>query len=116
MLLAALRRFLTILAITAAGTALASLALGAIGGASLSRSVSLGFYVVGAFLLVAGFFIGNRGPARAKREVHILGPRFMRWATREETEDALNTSALFVALGFVLVLLGLVADTRVRLF
>ena len=116
MLLAAVRRFLTILAITAAGTALVSLALGAIGGASLSRSVSLGFYVVGAFLLVAGFFIGNRGPARAKREVNILGPRFMRWATREETEDALNTSALFVALGFVLVLLGLVVDTRVRLF
>ena len=26
------------------------------------RSISVGFYVVGSFLLVAGFFVGNRGP------------------------------------------------------
>ena len=35
-------------------------------GASLSRALSLGFYAVGAFLLVAGFFMGNRGPVRLR--------------------------------------------------
>ena len=60
--------------------------------------VSVGFYLVGCFLLVGGFFLGNRGPVRPKRRAapSLLGPRFMRWATPAEREDTLNSSAVFV--------------------
>ena len=35
-----------------------------------------------------------------------FGSRVMRWATAEEREETINKSAIFVALGFVLILLG----------
>jgi hypothetical protein len=89
------------------------------------RSVSTGLYSVGCFLLVAGFFVGNRGPARARGAGDAgavaglfgigLGARRLRWATRDEQEDALAHSALFVALGIALIVLGVLADERVAL-
>jgi hypothetical protein len=39
----------------------------------------------------------------------------MRHATLEEREDSLNNSAVFVALGLALIILGVLADTRYRL-
>lgn len=113
--LGALRRFVVLVVGISMVTAAVSLGLGTLGGASASRSVSLGFYLVGAFALIAGFFVGNRGPARPTQEFHLFGPRFMRWATKEETEEAVNLSAVFVAVGVVLILIGLLADTRVKL-
>lgn len=101
----------------AAATAAASLVLGAALGASADRSITIGLDLVGCFLLVAGFFTGNRGPVRAKGDaVPLIGARFMRWATRAELEDTLNTSALYVILGFALIVLGIVADTRYSVF
>ena len=35
---------------------------------SVSRAVSVGFYLVGSFLMIVGFFVGNRGPVRLKRD------------------------------------------------
>lgn len=94
-------------------TAAASLVLGLAAGAGVDRSVSLGFYLVGSFMLVAGFFLGNRGPARSKDEGHgLLGPRRLRWATLDERIGALNDSAVFVSMGFLLILIGLVVDQR----
>ncbi len=117
MLLAAARRLLTLLAGIAAVTALASLVIGLAAGAGISRSVSLGFYLVGSFLLVAGFFIGNRGPARLHGEEHagLLGPRRLRWASPEERVGTINDSAIFVSVGFALLVVGLLVDDRVRL-
>jgi hypothetical protein len=114
---AAARRYLTLLAGTAAVTAIASLAIGAAIGAGINRSISLGFYVIGSFVLVGGFFIGNRGPARLEGEEHggLLGPRRVRWATREERVLTLNESAIFVSIGFLLLLIGVLVDDRVRL-
>jgi hypothetical protein len=87
-----------------------------LGGASLNRSLSLGFYLVGCFLLVAAFFVGNRGPVRQKGPgAPLFGARFMRWATPLEREESLNESALYLVLGIVLILLGVATDTRVRL-
>jgi hypothetical protein len=108
---------LTLLAGIAAATAVVSLALGAATGAGINRSISLGFYVIGSFVLVAGFFIGNRGPARLQGEEHggLLGPRRVRWATREERVVTLNESAIFVSIGFLLLLIGVLVDDRVRL-
>ena len=113
---AAARRFGVLLGSVAALTAVLSAAVGLLFGAGLDRAVSVGFYLVGCFLLVGGFFIGNRGPARPKGEgPSLFGPRFMRWATPDEREETLNTSAVFVAIGFVLLLLGVLVDSRVRL-
>jgi hypothetical protein len=116
LLLAAARRFLTLLAAIAGATIVLSLLLGLALGVSADRAISVGLDCVGAFLLVAGFFIGNRGPARLKEDgTAQLEGRRLRWATREERVIALNDSAIFVSVGFALIVLGLAIDSRVRL-
>ena len=111
---AAARRFGSLLGGISVVTVLISYVLGLAAGSSVRRSISLGFYVVGSFLLVAGFFLGNRGPARLKGEEHsgLFGPRRLRWASPEERAGAINESAVFISVGFVLVILGLLVDDR----
>ncbi len=122
MFVAALRRLFTLLIVAAAVTGAASLLVGLPAGAGASRSISVGYYLLGSFLLIAGFFVGNRGPARLKRDdegnlpLPFFATRRLRWATAEEREDALNTSAIFVTLGFLLIVLGVLADNRYALF
>lgn len=117
MLLAGLRRLALLTAAVTAGTAVVSVVVGLIAGASLTRSLSLGFYGVGCFTLVAGFFVGNRGPTRTRGSEAgwLPGRRRLRWARREEQEDTLANSALFIVVGLVLVVVGLAVDPRVRL-
>ena len=116
MLRAALRRFIVLLAGIAGVTATLSLLAALIGGGSVDRALSVGFYLVGSFLLIAGFFVGNRGPVRPKGTgTPLFGARIMRWATPLEREDSLNESALFVALGFVLIVIGVAVDSRTGL-
>jgi hypothetical protein len=112
-LAAGVRRFLGVLAAVAAATAVAALIAALVLGSDVSRSLALGFYLAGAGLLIAGFFVGNRGPVRAKRNqpIPIFGSRFVRWATAEELNETINTSAVYVSLGFALILLGVLADT-----
>jgi hypothetical protein len=114
LLVAAARRFAVVLGVIAAGTTLISYLLGLAAGSTVSRSISLGFYVVGSFLLVAGFFVGNRGPARFMGEEHggMFGPRRLRWASPDERTGALNESALLISIGFVLLVVGLLVDDR----
>jgi hypothetical protein len=121
MLAAALRRlaFVTVLALGV--TVILSLLLGLLIGSSVNRALTLGFYLGGCFLLVVGFFIGNRGPARIKGE-DTLGPtmvpvpgagaRRLRWATLTEQNETINNSAVFISLGLLLVALGAIIDTR----
>jgi hypothetical protein len=124
MLVPALRRFTLLLVVISVGTAAASAAIGLLLGGSVSRSIAIGFYLVGCFLLLGGFFFGNLGPVRPRRaedagdifSLFQLGSRRLRWATREEQEDAINTSAVFLPLGFVLILLGVMSDSRHALF
>ena len=124
---AAARRFLLLLGGVAGATALVSLLLGLALGSAVDRAVSIGFYLVGSFLLVSGFFVGNRGPARLKGRDDEggamagmfgvgIGGRRLRWATREERDEAMANSAVFVSIGFALILLGIVADSRFTLF
>lgn len=118
MLRSALRRLAIGVTLAAGATALGSFAIGALAGSSAARSVSLGFYFVGSFLLVGGFFVGNRGPLRLKGTDAMLpfwGSRAVRWATEAEREEAINTSAVYVGVGFALVLLGVLVDDRVTL-
>lgn len=116
MIRAAARRFVVLLLGIAVCTAVLSVLGGLIGGASINRALSVGFYLVGSFMLIAGFFIGNRGPVRPKGVgTPFFGSRMMRWATPLEREESLNESALFVAIGFVLILIGVVTDSHTRL-
>jgi hypothetical protein len=122
-LLGALRRFLGLFLLAAAVTALGSVALGSALGGSPPRSISLGFYAIGCFLLVSGFFIGNRGPVRPRSEHDggllpiplPLTVRRLRWASAAEREETINLSAVFVTLGFALILVGVGVDGRADL-
>jgi len=116
-------RFLKLLLFASAVVCVPAGLVALLGGVSLSRAVSVGFYVLGSFLLISGFFVGNRGPVRPKDSSGaatplgmILGQRDVRWATPEERVETINMSAVFVLLGFVLILFGFVADTRYSLF
>ncbi len=118
MLLAAAKRFLAILLIAVAGTSVLSFLGGLALGASANRSISVGLYLVGCFLLVSGFFLGNRGPFRVLNEESMVGlrrPRQLRAAPLSEQSESLNTSAIMVVIGLVLVAIAAGIDSRVQL-
>ena len=125
MLVAALRRLAFVLVLALGVTVVLSLLLGLLIGAGVNRSLTVGFYLGGSFLLIVGFFVGNRGPARVKGEDTIgptmlpipgAGSRRLRWATLGEQNETINNSALFISLGLILVALGAAIDTRHSLF
>ncbi len=111
---AAARRFALLLGGLSGGTAVAALLLGLAFGSSVSRSLSLGWYIVGCVLLISGFFVGNRGPSRPEGEGWSVfsARRWVRWASPDEQRESLSLSAVLVVLGFVLIALGMLADTR----
>ena len=113
---AAFRRFVVLLAGITVVTGVLSLLAALAGGGSVERAVAVGFYLVGSFMLIAGFFICNRGPVRPKGTGPMFfGSRIMRWATPLEREESLNESALYVVVGFLLIVLGVAADSRYSL-
>jgi len=113
-----LRRFAVILGALAAITVVGSLALALIAGWSADRALSIGFDVVGIFFLLGGFFIGNRGPVRPKGQAAMLlfGERDVRWATDSEREEAITDSAVFIAVGIAMIMIGIAVDSRYSLF
>jgi hypothetical protein len=118
MIAAAARRFFTLLATIACGTALLSLLLGLLLGAAPSRSVAVGLYLVGCALLLGGFFVGNRGPFRVANEEGMVGlrvPRGVRVASGDEQVASFNMTGLLVAAGIVLLALGAAVDSNARL-
>jgi hypothetical protein len=114
---AAARRFGILLGALVGGTAAIALLIGLAFGSSVSRALSVGWYGVGSVLLISGFFVGNRGPARPQGEgwsVFSLR-RWVRWATPEEQRESISLSAVLVVLGFLLIALGVLADTRYKI-
>jgi hypothetical protein len=119
-MLAAIRRLVILIVGCSIVVAGISALFGALIGASLDRAVALGFYGLGCFLMVSGFFVGNRGPARVKSEtagssmlpLPGMGDRRLRWATLDEQNETINNSAIFIVLGLVLVLIGVVVDSH----
>ena len=108
----AARRLVRVLLVAVAGTSIVSLAIGLLGGSSLGRSLSVGFYVAGCGALVVGFALAVRGPVRlGKGERHgfrVIPP--------DERHDAVADSALIVVLGVALLVLGVLTDTRYPIF
>jgi len=119
-MLAAARRLALLVLGCSILTAGFSALFGELLGASLDRSVSLGFYGLGCFLMVSGFFVGNRGPARVKSEASGwsmlplpgFGERRLRWASLDEQNETINNSAVFIVLGLILILIGVIVDSR----
>jgi hypothetical protein len=113
---AALRRLGGLFVLTSALALLGAFVFGIAIGADARRAISVGFYVIGAFLLIAGFFVGNRGPVRLRggeRGAYMFfGSRFVRWASPAEREENINLSAIFFVLGFLLIIVGVAADNR----
>ena len=124
-MLAALRRLAILLISTAVGVGLLAALGGLVFGSALSRAVSVSYYVVGAFLIVLGFFAGTRGPLRGKSTDEDepvsgmfgmgLALRGARRATMGEEQDALGTAVIFLCVGAWLILLGIAADASVEL-
>jgi hypothetical protein len=112
----AARRFAVMLAAVSAGIVTISFVIGLAIGSAADRSISLGFYFVGAFLAFAGFFVGNRGPLRAEGEEGgwRVGRR-LRSASKEEQQESIAFGALLAVLGFVLLAIGVAVDSRYRL-
>ncbi len=99
--------------------------VGALVGADVGRAVALAFYIVGAFLLVLGFFAGARGPLRPRAAdessavTGIFGVgvsmKGARKATTDERQDSVATAGLFLATGIWLIALGVVVDGSVSI-
>jgi hypothetical protein len=118
-IVAGVRRFAIVTAVVVVVTALLSLAFGLLVGDSVNRSLSVGFYLAASMSMLLGVFFGIRPPVRQEGDAGALGGLFgifgsgpVRFATPEEREDSLSSSAVFVVLGLVLVLFGLVCDGR----
>jgi len=111
---AAVRRIGAMLGTLVLGTAVVSLVIGFLFGAGVSRSLSVGWYVVGCALLVSGFFVGNRGPSRPQGEgwSPFSVQRWVRWASPDEQRESISLSALLIAVGFLVIVLGAIADSR----
>jgi hypothetical protein len=116
---AAARRFAILLAVVSTGIVVISYLLGLALGSAADRSISLGFYFVGAFLAFAGFFVGNRGPIRAVGEDSSGGGwrlgRGLRRASQEEQQESVAIGGLLAVLGFVLLAIGVAVDSRYQL-
>jgi hypothetical protein len=119
-LLAGLRRFAVIAGGAIVSTAVLSLLAGVLLGASVLRSLSIGFYLVGALFITLGFFYGTRPPVRQDSSAGVFGSFFgafygrgaVRFASPEEREESVSSSAVFVTLGFVLLIFGVLFDRR----
>ena len=111
---AAVRRIGTMLGTLVVGTAVVSVVVGFLFGAGVSRSLSVGWYVVGCALLASGFFVGNRGPSRPQGEgwSPFSVQRWVRWASPDEQRESISLSALLIAVGFLVIVLGAIADSR----
>ena len=111
----------------AAGTGLVVAGFGVVLGlllhADVRRSIALGLYGVGSLFVVVGVFYGIRPPVRTtggSGSPGIFGSLASgggtaRWADRDDIEESLGASAVFVAIGLLLIVLGVAIDPRSRL-
>ncbi len=121
MLVAAARRFLIIVGGTVGAVALFSLVVGALLGASANRSISVGLYASGSVAMLVGFFFGLRGPMRPVEHgpslfsIPIFGGTPARRASPDEQRQTVSTSALYVVVGMILLVVAVAVDSRYRL-
>jgi hypothetical protein len=119
--LGALRRFTIALAIVTAGAALLGLVAGAVIKQGLRRDLAVGFYLAGMGLLSLALLLGTRPPVKFREgrgDSSVPGGFFdrgVRWASREEQDEAINVPALFATLGVCLLVFGALCDPSRKL-
>lgn len=117
------RRIALVFGVATVGIAVVSAAIGLAFGSSAPRGAATGLYLVGCFLVVLGVFAGVRGPLRPAGDDDDREPiggllgigifsKGARRATSDERADARATAWLFLSLGVVLILVGIVLDPR----
>ena len=122
MLASAARRFLILLGAAAGVTVAGSLLLGLAAGSSVRRALTVGFYLMGSFLLLAGFFVGTRGRTRVETDstrgglLPYLASRRLRMASEEEEREVIGTSAIVITLGLFLIVVGAAVDPENDLY
>jgi hypothetical protein len=122
-LVAGLRRLFGFAAGTTLVVAVLSAAAGLLLGSGLRRSVSVGLYGVGSLFVLVGVFYGVRPPVRTTGgggSPGIFGSLAAgggraRWADKEDIEESLGLSAVFVGIGLLLIVIGVGIDPRSRL-
>jgi hypothetical protein len=89
----------------------------------LRRSVSVACYGLGSFFLVSGFFHGVRPVIRVEEETGVMSVfgillthGKLRTASMDERYEAISSSALFVVVALVLILIGALIDPVHHLF
>ena len=116
-LLGGARRLVVLIASVAGATLALSVMLAVLAGTSVRRSAAVGFYLVGSILLLAGFFVGNRGVLRAEGDpqrpsLFGFGRRSVRSATGEEQRESVRISAIVIGLAVAVLILGTLADNE----
>ncbi len=101
MIRAGLRRLLVVFGLTVAATTLLGLAVGPLLGNSVQRSIAVGYMLGGCFVMLIGVASGMRG-----------------WGSPSDLERAhaaserVASAGVLLAIGFVLVLMGIGLDPR----
>jgi len=136
---AGVRRLLVALVVVLGGAAAISAVLGALAHRSILHSLAIGYYLVGAAILLGSLAFGSRGPNRVERnpevdplrEIERPGPlgilggmsgprtrgrRSLRKATPEERRESRLTSIALFVFGVLIVLLGAALDPTRRAF
>jgi hypothetical protein len=113
-LLAGVRRFGALLVGVLAATLVGSALVGQIGGDGLRRAVSVGMYLVGSVLVVGALFVSSRPPVRTDRGGGVLNQPMgqARFATAEERRDGFSVAWVLLAVGLVVILVGVLVDGR----
>jgi hypothetical protein len=122
-LVAGLRRLVGFAAATTVVVAVLSVLAGLLLGAGPRRSISVGLYGVGSLFIVVGVFYGVRPPVRTTGGGGspgifgslAAGGGIARWADKEDIEESLGLSAVFVSIGLLLIVIGAAIDPRTRL-
>ncbi len=122
-LAAGLRRLFGFAAGTTAVVAVLSVVVGVLLGADPRRSIALGLYGVGSLFIIVGVFYGVRPPVRTTGGGGspgifgslAAGGGIARWADKDDIEESLGLSAVFVSIGLLLIVIGIAIDPRTRL-
>ncbi|HEY2354991.1 MAG TPA: hypothetical protein VGH79_08865 [Gaiellaceae bacterium] len=95
--------------------------LGAVLHEGARRGIAIGLYLTGSALAGFGFLLGSRPPVRGRGADagffsaftgQFKGAGGVRWATRDEHQQAMNLPAILLTVGVGLLLVGVSVDTR----
>lgn len=116
MLLGGTARFAGFVAVAGIVACVGGLLLGALLHEGTRRGIAIGFYLTGSALAGLGVLLACRPPVRGRSGGNVFASHWwgsgVRWATREEHEQAMNLPAILLVAGIAVVAIGTVVDNR----